>query len=251
MKDSFRELIQQKALVGTWSIFRDPQVFEVLASAGMDFVIVDMEHGSASFSEAQSCVMALQAVGAQALIRVPDSREESLLRALEIGVDAVVVPQIRSLEQARAITNAIYYFPQGRRGFSPYTRSGGYYHFNDPQFSKRKNDNTACVLLIEGESGFEDLQAISELEGVDVIYFGTYDLSHALGVPGEIQSSRVQDYVRDGLKLIKKNGKAAGILCQSPRELIQRKEMGFNFICYQADCALLYESVAKGLGKSV
>ncbi|MEM4404771.1 MAG: aldolase/citrate lyase family protein, partial [Nitrososphaerota archaeon] len=113
-----------EVVLGTFVYFNSGDVVEALGEAGMDFVIIDMEHGPFSFSEAEELVRAAEAVGTTPIIRTSSSEETYILRALECGAHGVQVPHVDDPETAEEVVKAAHYYPEGMRGFSPYTRAG-------------------------------------------------------------------------------------------------------------------------------
>ena len=124
-ESSFRErLAAGEVVVGTWSVIPSSWVAEVLAVAGLDFIIVDMEHGPSGFDVAAEMVRAAQLHGCAPLVRVPSLDESAILRALDLGPAGVVIPQVQSSEDVRRVIEYSKYPPIGQRGHSPFTRSG-------------------------------------------------------------------------------------------------------------------------------
>jgi len=228
--------------LGTWAVLPGAGVTNVLTAAGLDFVIADLEHGPFTLTDVEDMVRAAESEGRSALVRVPVNDDSWILRALETGAHGVVVPQVSSAEEARRAVAAVKYHPEGERGLSPYTRSGGYSHHEAPGLAARENARTLTVLLVEGEHGLADLDAIAAVPGVDVVYIGIYDLSQAVGRPGEIDHPHVVTAVEDAVQRLAAHDVAAGCLAQTPEQLHRYIVLGVRFLAYQADCSLLHEA---------
>jgi 4-hydroxy-2-oxoheptanedioate aldolase len=99
-------------------------------------------------------------------------------------------------------------------------------------------------IIVEGERGLENLDAIITIEHLDLIYLGVYDISQSLGIPGKVRDPRVRAYLTRYAERIRESGKAAGTLAQNVEEIQELHQMGFNFIAYKADCALLTDACA-------
>lgn len=237
-----RRLATGEAVLGTWAILPHPAVTNVIAAAGFDFVIADLEHGPFSLSEVENLVRAAESEHRSALVRVPDNDRSWILRALETGAHGIVVPQIASATDAYCAVTAVKYHPGGGRGFSPYTRSGGYTHGRSIDIANRENRRTLTVLIVEGLEGLASLDAIAAVPGVDAIYIGIYDLSQSAGRPGEIDHPDVVAAAEGAVARIAKQGIAAGCLAQTPEQLQRYRELGVRFLVYQADCSLLFEA---------
>ena len=235
-------LAQGEFVLGTWSVLPSPAVANVIAAAGFDFMIIDMEHGPTSFETAEDMVRAVESEGCTPLIRIPANQDWLILRGLEIGCHGVVVPQITTREEAQAALQAIKYYPEGTRGFSPFTRSGGYTALHAKELAARENAETMSVLLVEGVEGIGNLDAILETPGIDVIYLGTYDLSQSAGYPGQADHPEVIAFVESCVTRIRQHGVTVGCLAQDQAEMDRWHQLGIRFIAYLADCALLYHA---------
>lgn len=234
-----------EVVVGTWSILASASVANVIAAAGFDFLITDMEHGPASFETLENVVRAMESEHKTPLCRVPCLDESLILRALETGVHGIIVPQIQTAEQAQAAVKAIKYFPQGMRGLSPYTRSAGYQPQNAAKYTQTENDHNITILLVEGVEGLQNLDQIAAVPGIDVIYLGIYDLSQAAGFPGEINRPEVISLVKNNIGRINSAGVSAGCLASSHEDIKKYIELGVQFLAYQADCAMLATAVSE------
>jgi len=235
-------LKEQKSCIGTWSIIPSASAANIMASAGFDFVIIDMEHGPVSFETAENMVRALEGEGCTPLIRVPSNDAASILRALETGAHGVVVPHIETPEDAKAVIQATKYVPIGNRGVSVFTRSSGYYAVNQQGRTDKENNQTMVVLLVEGIKGIKNLERIADIGNIDVIYIGTYDLSQALGIPDKVDSKEVIKEVENCAKKLRNKGIAAGVLAQNEKDIEQWLNMGVQFIAYMADCAIFHQA---------
>lgn len=240
-----RVLAERRPALGTWCVLPSASTVNVIGAAGFDFVIVDMEHGPESFETAEAMVRAAETEGCTPLVRVPTNLDWLVLRALETGAHGVVVPQVATADDARQAIASIKYHPEGRRGFSPYTRSAGYGLGDPATLARRENAETLSVLLVEGLEGIANLDAIAEVPGIDVIYMGTYDLSQSAGHPGQPDHPEVRAYVEACVRKIDAKGIAPGILARSEQDLAGWLGMGIRFIAYQADCALLGHAAAR------
>jgi len=228
-----------KQVFGTWCLIPSPEVINILAKAGLDFVLIDMEHGPMDFVVAQRMVLAAEVEGCEAIIRVPRNDETDILRALDTGASGVIVPHIESAPDCKSAISYMKYPPVGVRGFSPYARAGGYTSRAD--HTVLENARLITGIIIEGKFGFENLASILDTPDLDLVYIGTYDLSVALGVPGETRNKKVIDYLESSVALVRRSGKAAGCLFHDLKELDYFKEIGIKFLTYKVDASVLYD----------
>ncbi|MCP3924073.1 MAG: aldolase [Desulfobacterales bacterium] len=233
-----------KRIIGTWCEIPSAMVINVISKAGMDFVIIDMEHGVMDYKIAQEMVMAAEAEDCEAIIRVPENNESSILRALDTGSSGIIVPHVSSKEDVDNIVMYSKFCPEGNRGYNPYIRSGDYHGGNNDYF-EGQNKKIIIAIIIEGKEGLENLDEILLNKHIDVVYIGTYDLSISLGVPGEVKNKKVINTLVEVVKKINDKGKAAGCMVHTSDDLNDFKNMGINFITFKTDTAIIYDSFKK------
>lgn len=234
------QLNKGNQVYGTWSVLPSPGVAEIMGSAGLDYFIIDMEHGPADYETAENMIRAVDRFNCTPLIRVPENEPWMILRALETGAGGVVVPGISSEKDAEKAVKAMKYHPRGNRGMSPFTRSWGYRAHGTEAFTDKCNKETLTVLIVEGTDGIARLDKILQVEDIDVIYIGTYDLSQSVGHPGNPSHPEVLAFVKQCTELIKSKGVAAGCLAENSEDLANWKKAGIQFVAYQADCSLFF-----------
>jgi 4-hydroxy-2-oxoheptanedioate aldolase len=171
-----------RPLLGTVLSLGDPALAE-LASAPLDFVWIDLEHGALDVRDAQALAIATQAAGATTYVRLPSVDTDRLSSVLDAGVDGIVAPQIEDAEQAARLVARLRYPPHGSRGFGP-RRAGGYGRTSS--FWTAEAAHVQCVVQIETPAGVVAADEIAAVEGVDGIVVGCADLALCLGVPGEL-----------------------------------------------------------------
>ena len=174
----------ERPAVGTFAHLGGGTAMECLALAGFDYVIADAEHGPFSVESMQEMVRALQIHGCKAFVRVSASDRPSLMRMLDIGADALIIPNVQSVEETQKIVEYTKFFPMGRRGFA-FSRCCGYGQDRDLQsldeYFAKANSEKWIIPQCETLGALEDIEKIVALEGVDGIFLGPYDLSSALG----------------------------------------------------------------------
>jgi 4-hydroxy-2-oxoheptanedioate aldolase len=174
--NALRRLRAGEVVFGLFQTYPDPNVTELAAWSGYDFVVLDAEHGVQDEARQIDCMRAAQASGAFALVRVRPGDEGGVARYLDLGADGVLVPDVRGAEQARAIAFA------ARKRWSHGMRGDRYGAGRDPE------DLPLVVLLIESPEAVEEVEAILDVEGVDGLIVGPGDLSLRMGAPGDFAS---------------------------------------------------------------
>ena len=227
-------------IYGTWCLIPSPVTINIIAKSGLDYVIIDMEHGPADFTEAQEMVMAAHAEGCSVLVRLADHSRTSILRSLDIGSDGILVSCVENVLQVREIISAAKYPPVGERGYSPYTRSGGY-AFCD-SYTTRANDYTVVGVIVETKKAVENLREIVSDPFLDLVYIGTYDISKDLGITGQVKHKKVRDVLDKCAKVIAMSNKVAGCLFHDEDELNYFLSMGIQFLAYKTDTNVLYSA---------
>ncbi len=229
-----------KDVLGTWCLLPSEAVVNVIAKAGFDFTLIDMEHGAISPECSLRMVMAAEADGAEAVIRVSSNNESEIAKALDIGASGVVVPHIETVQDCKEAISFIKYPPLGVRGFSPYVRAGGY--TSNKGYALRENKRTLSGIIIEGLEGIRNIDSIIDDPRLDLVYIGAYDISAALGVPGEVDNPKVMKALKECVKKIRARKKAAGALFHSDSELKFFKSIGVQFLCYRVDSDVLFSA---------
>lgn len=229
---------------GTWSMLSSPAVLNVIGSTDLDFVIMDLEHGSTTFETAENQLYAAEASGTiEPIIRLAEDHAPHILHALEIGAHSILVSQVSTAAQAERIVKSCKYFPEGNRGLSPFTRNHGYSDRDLPTKLQNANDQMFVGVLVEGEEGIKNIPEIAKVPGLDMIYLGVYDLSQACGVPGDLMHPKVLQIMRDYVNIIEESGLVAGSVARDREYMKLLIDAGFKFISYRVDCAILKDGL--------
>ena len=136
------------------------------------------------------------------------------------------------------------YHPNGKRGFTPFTKAGGFTNLHGDVYAEKANEFTLVSIIVESKEALENLDEILEVDEIDVVYFGAYDLSQALGVPGETRHTSVLREIEHGLRKVNDNCKyAGGFVAQSKDDIKWLLDMGMRFITYEVDSSIVYKAV--------
>lgn len=234
-----QKLKEQKQVIGTWSSLSSPNIVNVLGTTDLDFVVIDLEHGSMSYETVENMVRAAESSQISPIVRVGDDHEQTILRALETGPRSVMVPHVNSVEKAKRIAKCCKYFPAGNRGLSPYTRIHDFTHIDIQESLQTENQETMVGILVEGQEGLDNLEKIVKVDGIDLIYLGLFDICQSVGLPGQLNHPKVLDQIKRCCNLIQANGIAAGSMSTNVEYINMLKDVGYTFIAYLNDAAAM------------
>lgn len=196
---TLKESLKTQKHCGYWSVIPCIQIHQILSNAGYSFGIIDLEHGTYSFQEALEASIAIKSAGMSCLIRPSSHCEKEILRCLEIGIDGICIPQVKNAEQAKKLVDACYYPPLGNRGASGFTKSSNYGNKDFKEHTQDENKKMFVSLLIEDSEGLRNIEEIGSVQGVDCIYFGTYDIASSCGI-GDQDSVEVNKIISQAIE---------------------------------------------------
>jgi len=232
--------------IGTFQIFDSLQITESLGVAGIDFVVFDQEHSSLTASDTLPLCVAAENANMVPVIRVRSNLPSEIQRALDLG-GGVQIPQIETIEDAKAAVDASRFDPIGHRGLSQYNRAGKYAGMDE--YTKLQNESQLVVLQIEGKSGIENASEIIRVPGFDVLFVGPYDLSQSLGIPGEITHPDVTDAIESVVELGEKSNVAIGGFADDVAMANDLINLGMKYITLAVDAPLFVKSVEDQLNQ--
>jgi len=234
-----------KPCVGTWITIPSITAVEVISSSKLDFVVIDMEHAPIELETAQLMTLAAEAWGVSPILRVPGEDQRGIARALELGIHGLQIPNIDSVDSLERCIAAAKYHPRGSKGLSPFTRACNYSADNASRMVKLANSNNMVIAQVEGRLGLENLDAILKVKDVDIIFLGLFDLSNYLGIPGQLDNSRLKGLFRSLVAKIDDAGFVVGSISNTLEQLDFLIASGVRYITHSADCHILGESYRK------
>jgi 2-dehydro-3-deoxyglucarate aldolase/4-hydroxy-2-oxoheptanedioate aldolase len=226
-----------EATLGTFVGAASGILAEVCAAAGLDWLLLDLEHGSGGEEQLRSVVPAAGAYGVPTVVRVESAARIRLGRVLDLGAAGVMLPRLNSVDEVREALRHLRYPPRGDRGVATYNRAARF--GLDPAALERADDEVLAVVQIESARAVEHVDAIAALDGVDVLFVGPRDLSHDLGVPGDLQAPSYLEALARVHAAAKRHRKACGLLVTNGAAAAERRAEGWTFITVGSDSALL------------
>jgi 2-dehydro-3-deoxyglucarate aldolase/4-hydroxy-2-oxoheptanedioate aldolase len=223
-----------------------PGIPQILAHAGCEYVIYDMEHTGATLESVKTQVAACRGLPIAPMVRVPRSDYHFLARALDIGCHGVMIPMVETAAQAKAIAEATHYPPVGRRGAAFGFAHDNYAPGTPAEKIAAAHARTLVIAQIETEHGLANVDAIAATPGIDVLWVGHFDLTNFLGIPGQFEHPMYQDAIRKVVTAGRAHGKGLGFMAASHATAKEYMDLGFNMIAAGTDQGLLMAGV-KGI----
>ena len=205
----FRErLARAETLVGSFVNLSSPIVTEIMGMAGFDWLVLDLEHGAGDEAGLLPQLQALRGSGTASIVRVEAIDLPRFMHALDIGADGVLVPRLRSVEDAQRCVDYCRY--SGSRGVARYNRS---WHWGGRSRTLDEVDEAVvCAVQIETREALEAVDGIAAVDGVDVLFVGPVDLGNALGIEGPPDTPELLAAASSVAAAAEAHGKTAGVL---------------------------------------
>ena len=178
-----RKLEQGKNLLGMMHFTGSPMLIEVMASAGMDFVNIDMEHSPIDSGLAAHLVRAADAAEIAPFVRVPSVDPGLIMKMLNLGAQGIIIPHATRVD-CEAAVSAARYAPEGSRGSCPAIRASRYSQPDWAGYTRAANREVTIIPLLEDKEAIDDIEGILAVDGVDIVFLGPFDYSVALGISG-------------------------------------------------------------------
>lgn len=234
-----------QAVYTGWLSMPGPWSAEVMARAGFDALVVDLQHGLGDTGGLLGVLQAIDGVGVPALVRTAWNEPSGLMRALDTGAHGVICPMVNTAEECEAFVAACRYPPRGIRSFGP-TRS---LVSIGPDYVARAGDFSLTFAQIETARGLANVETIARVPGLDGLYVGPYDLSLDLGLdaPGNLADPRLLDACATILDAARRNGLVAGIYTNDAKVGAHMAELGFRLVNLATDTTLLQRAAAEAI----
>ena len=211
---------------------------ELVARTGYDWALVDLEHGMTTEADLLAQLVAIQATPTAAVVRVVSSERLRVSRILDLGADGLMIPRLETVEEVRETLSWMRYPPEGIRGVAAGTRGAGYGTLSHPEI-RTLNERILGVFQVESPVAVAAAGELAAIDGVDVLFVGPADLSHAMGIPGEFAHPEFTDALDRVAAAASGHGKAAGILVRDASEVGAYRARGYAFIGIGSDSGLV------------
>lgn len=243
------KLDRKEFVIGPFMKTGDPAFVEVAGYAGFDFVILDCEHGPVSMENMQNNVRAALISNTLPIIRVQDSSDSSIGKALDIGALGIQVPQVADATEVASIIKRAKFHPEGERGVCRFVRSANYSTLERNIYFQRANE-ALIILQLEGLEALKNINSILEVSGIDILFIGPYDLSQSLGLPGQISHPKVLHTMQFIVDQARAKNIVVGTFVDEPEAVGRWMDVGVQYISYSVDVGIFANACKEIVGLS-
>lgn len=240
-----KTLAADKPVFGLWVTLESPSITEMAVSLGLDWVVIDAEHGHLDWKEILEHLRATVRSDTVALVRIAELNIALIKRALDLGADGVVVPWMESVEQVERAVSFAHYPPDGMRGIGG--ERATCWGRCLAQSVAEADEHVLVVPIIESVRGGQNIDALCQVPGVELFFIGPADFSSTAGFPGQWEGPGVAEQVLAVKDAVRRHGKHCGLLATSHENLLERRQQGFRMIGLGQDGGLLLRSLTGAL----
>ena len=235
-------------LFGAWAALASPFASELMSIPGVDYVCVDQQHGLIDYSDLLPMISAIEGRGAAPFSRVPANEAWMIGKALDAGVQGVIVPLVSTRHEAERAVQACRYPPHGVRSYGPIRSAVTM----STRAIEHLGGDVLCLVMVETRQGLDNLEEIASTPGLDGIYIGPADLALGLGLQPDLDKTDAEHVaaVAAILQACKRFNIIPGIQCGSGSSARRYAEMGFELVTFAKDTALLSKMTAAELAQA-
>lgn len=247
--DLKNKLKNNQLTIGSWIMIGNLVSVEVMALAGFEWLVIDIEHTCIDLETTQTLIMTIQANGIKALVRVSKNEEVIIKKVLDMGADGIIVPMVCSKRDAVRAVNYAKYPPCGKRGVGLYRASK--YGTKFEEYKKWVNEEIVIIAQIEHIKAVKNIDEILQVEGIDGTIIGPYDLSSSMGYPGDFERDDVKNAIQKVLDKCKEHNIPSGfhVVDTNTDKLKEKIEQGCTFLAYGIDYFFMRDSAMQGMNK--
>ncbi len=228
-------------MLGAFIQLGSPVAAELAGRAGLDWLLVDLEHGTGSEATLGPHLSAIEGTGAAALVRVEEGTRLRIGRALDAGAEGVMIPRLDDVDEIRRLATWLRYPPDGVRGVALLTRGAGLGEVAHADVGAL-NDRVLGLVQVESARAVENVARTAAIDGVDVLFVGPTDLSHSLGIPGRLDEPVFRDALEAVARGCRASGKAPGYLLRRASDAPRLLELGYTFLGIGSDMGFVTDA---------
>jgi len=230
-----QKLKLNEVTIGSWITIGHHSIIEIMASAGFDWLTIDMEHSAITLDQVQELILAIHSKNISALIRVGSNDAVLIKRVMDAGGDGIIVPMVCSKSDAKKAVEAVKYPPKGARGVGLARAQN--YGIGFDEYKDWLNNNSVVIAQIEHIDAVDNIKEIISVDGIDGIIIGPYDLSASLGIPGELESPLLLNSIEKIEKACQHSNFPLGyhVIKPNHQEIQSKIKVGYTFIGFSLD----------------
>ena len=245
-----QKLINKQLTIGSWITLGNTGIAEILANAGFDWLVIDLEHTTISLEQAGELIRTIELAGVPSLVRLTSNDENQIKRVMDAGAQGIVVPMVNNANDARKAVLSTRYPPLGVRGVG-LARAQQYGASFNENFTWQADMNSGPVVVVQIESidAVENLKDILAVRGVDSFIIGPYDLSCSMGIPGKFDHPEFKKIRSKIMKISAKQESVSGLHVVEPdaKQLADAIDSGHKFIAYSVDIRMIDVVAREGI----
>jgi len=245
LKEFRRKLAAKENVFGLWVTLESPSITEMGVALGLDWIVIDAEHGHLDWKEIVEHLRAGVRSNTVILVRVAELNSGLIKRALDIGADGVLVPWMETAEQLRSALAFSQYPPDGTRGIGAERATAWGQCF--AEHAEHANENLLVVPILETVGAYQNLPSLLAVDGIDVFFIGPADYSASAGYRGQWEGTGVGQQLLDMKDAILKAGKHCGLMATDLSDLKRRQSQGFSMLGLGSDTGLMLRSLHESL----
>ena len=240
-----QKLNQNEPIYGLWVTLESASITEMAVALGLDWVVIDAEHGHLDWKDINSHIRAALRSDTVVLVRIAERSTILSKRALDIGADGIMIPWMEKVEEVEEAVRDCRYPPEGRRGIGGERATAWGQCLSEP--AAEANENVLIVPLIESIAAIPNVAIMCEVDGIDLFFFGPADFSSTAGFRGQWEGPGVAEQILKLKDTINAAGKHCGVVSTSTQNLTDRLDQGFRMLALGTDSGLLLRSLHQSL----
>jgi 2-keto-3-deoxy-L-rhamnonate aldolase RhmA len=244
--DRFRKkLAAGKSVYGLWVTMESPCISAMAAAIGLDWIVIDTEHGHLSWKEILQHVRSTVRSNTVSIVRVTSLDHGQIQRALDIGADGIVIPRIESLEQLRDAVRFAHYPPSGIRGIG--VEMATCWGRCMEEHTKIANEKVLVIPLIETIQAGKIIEQLCEVPGSEIFFVGPHDYSASAGYAGKWEGPGIVEEIARVKDTVRRHGKHCGIVATNDQNILERQASGFHMLGIGVDTVLFLNRITQSL----
>ena len=240
-----QKLNQNEPIYGLWVTLESASITEMAVALGLDWVVIDAEHGHLDWKDINSHIRAALRSDTVVLVRIAERSTILSKRALDIGADGIMIPWMEKVEEVEEAVRDCRYPPEGRRGIGGERATAWGQCLSE--HAAEANENVLIVPLIESIAAIPNVATMCEVDGIDLFFFGPADFSSTAGFRGQWEGPGVAEQILKLKDTINAAGKYCGVVSTSNQNLTDRLDQGFRMLALGTDSGLLLRSLHQSL----